>query len=205
MLAIDRVHVERKLMGFYFEFWTLLKDISGNSGGFTGFSEYLFLRFLVLDLQKQLGLEFKTEEFTRDTRKFIAGDLIVLHGCDISKEIKGFPSMFPDLLVIQSLPNNKKKLLATLEIKIYFSDKKVLKNDLDRLRTINRIEPESGVYMVSFSDQYMQELEKFQGELPDRYGVILKNRDCRFSISFEKVIDIIIEKANKNRIGFLQY
>ena len=204
LLSIDRVHVERKLMGFYSEFWELLKDMSGNSSGFSGFSEFLFLRYLIIDLQKQLGLCFKTEELTKDTRKFVAGDLVILHGCDISKELPYFPSLFPDLLVMQSLENNEKKLLAALEIKIYFSNRQALLGDLERLRTINEKQPDANVYMISFSDQYLHELKEFHLEKPDRYGVIMRTEESQFSVPFEKVIDDIIVKVKINRQRVMQ-
>ncbi len=124
-------HVEKPLMDAYTDFWAFIKEKSGNSGGFTGLSEYLFFRFMGLYLETKLGLSFSTCEKTKDTRIFEDEDLIISHGGKIRNVSDTLEAMNTDMVVFQKRPGGVITLLAAYELKIYFSTPEALKNDLD--------------------------------------------------------------------------
>ena len=58
ILESDEENYEVKLTELYFRFWKDIKDVCGTSSGFTGLSEYVFLRAIQLLLERR-GIDIK--------------------------------------------------------------------------------------------------------------------------------------------------
>jgi hypothetical protein len=104
----------KDIYNLYFTFWENLKKFKGNSGGFTGLSEYLIFRFLF----HYLGGNFKREAFSDETYKFVRKDCSIGHNLAIS--VGDSKKCEPDIVVWQGGELNLENLQAVIQIKIFF-------------------------------------------------------------------------------------
>jgi len=131
-----------KLISLYFKFWRGLKKIAGTASGFTGLSEYIILRAILMYLNEKLGIDFRpcskvVDPKTREAYSyfFISSDkkIIITHSTSINNQLKNrvrsklkrdivwrdnANKLRPDFVIFKAV-NDRYVPVAVVQVKIY--------------------------------------------------------------------------------------
>jgi hypothetical protein len=131
-----------ELYDHYSYMFQILKEIKGNSSGFTGLSEYLIFRYIY----NYLGGSFETVQLTKDLFEFRSTDGIYRIGQSIPV-ITETRKYYPDIVVYK-----QDQLILAAEIKFYLADGiKSLEVDLKKLREIHKQYPTAKCLFISYN------------------------------------------------------
>jgi hypothetical protein len=143
-----------ELRDIYFEFLEYIKkEKAGTSGGFTGLSEYLILKAILLHLEQKLSVEFeKSLQKIKDAHFFVSKDkeILVTHGININEDMesivkekfgygiiwskdKNTKRLRPDIVIFK-LTNNYYKPEAIIQIKVYAVSPNAIINETNKVR-----------------------------------------------------------------------
>jgi len=172
----------RDIHDIYYGLFDELKEYRGTSSGFTGFSEFLVLRFLLHTLGG-----FKSAEVTKDTKCFIRGNLRIGQSLLPQSGV----NIRPDILI-----EEKQKAIVAMEIKIYLSNGIQTANEaLKRLKRLYNINPNNfrALLLIFFCPKPKRPL---RGNILDQLQALEKKNSPWFCVKvlgnshdhFEKIL-----------------
>lgn len=116
------------IWNIYFQFFQDMKELKGNSNGFTGLSEYLLFR----SIYHLLGGSFKQVKITRDLYEFASKtdeNLRISQSTRVDRAITKGRRLYPDIGVTYA-----RNLLAVCQVKIYLTQgSKEIQAELEKL------------------------------------------------------------------------
>ncbi|RLC80501.1 MAG: hypothetical protein DRI61_05665, partial [Chloroflexi bacterium] len=180
---LDRERPELDLIEMYWDITNGAKDKVGTAAGYTGFSELLFFRYIMLYLERELNCKFEMYNVTPDTFAFKAGNITLTHDIGLAKflDVKDHKT---DIAVIRTTPEGH-ELLAAFEMKVYFTSNAVLLSDVQKLRDLVK-NTNANVYQIYFlkpTKQGMEDLRTFSNEFPARaYAIGIDDIGCNISL-----------------------
>ena len=154
-------NAESILTDAYFGFWQAIKRKVGTSSQFTGIAEYLFFRYIMRYIERELPTKLQPHQETPYTFSFRSRNILMTHDIDISKfrleEVqKTDVSVHTGRLTYRPPPKKQRtdiavfaqtshalRLLAAFELKIFISTRAALEGDLERLQSLS----ETGVLL----------------------------------------------------------
>ncbi len=184
---------EAALTEAYFAFWNRLKKEVGTASGFTGLSEYLFLKYIQKSLERDLGLVFEPHQETDNTYSLRAENIILTHDIDIARFVKIKPQKTDIAVFLQK--EGKIELIAAFQLKIYISSPGALSDDLRKLGDIADAFPRAHVYEILLnppSKKGVEELQEFCVKYSGRAGVVSKFEvgcNVRLNIAIKSVYE----------------
>jgi len=179
---------------FYDAVFKILKEVKGNSNGFTGLSELLIWKIV----WHQLGGKFKRVPLANDMLKFQSlDDPRICIGQSIEVSVKG-KRRYPDISIYYS-----DKLTAVVSIKLYLTNgSKTLYDELSKFKELKEGYPDNDIrilliiYGLSAKGKTQKELDKIESENDWFKYLILNNKQ---SIMSEK----LREYLGLDRIGIV--
>lgn len=184
-------HAEDALIDAYFEFWMGLKKRVGTASGFTGLSEYLFFRYILMSLEQHTGQLFIPAERTKDTYIFRSSSLMLTHDVNIA-DFVNVKNQKADIAVFSIEEKNHYHLLACFEIKTYVEDRKKLQKILQDFDYLG-LHTEAFLFPIMFNRQYAIELDGFCAKYPGRAFVISK-AVFALKIGLDEAVNLILSK-----------
>jgi hypothetical protein len=141
-----------ELSNIYIEFLEYIKkEKAGTSGGFTGLSEYLILKTILLHLEQKLNVEFEKPLKIKGAYFFVSKDkeILVTHAININKDMEsvvkekfGYGTIWskdktikrlrPDIVIFK-LTNNYYKPEAIIQIKVYAVSPNAISNETNKI------------------------------------------------------------------------
>lgn len=185
---------EKALIETYWEWWRALKNRVGTSSGYTGFSEYLFFRYILKRIEYRAGTSFKVEECTKDTSIFRSQQIILTHDVDIARFVD-VDRQKTDIAVLSSSGTGNYQLVAAFELKVYITDRNVINDLISRLDYLGQ-HTDSLLFPIFFfsKPQYNNEVSKFCEKYPER-AFIISNFPHRYRLNIKEAIDLIVKKV----------
>lgn len=209
----DKIRLIRQISRIYWGFWKKLKFVKGNSAGFTGLSELLVLKTILVYL-KNKGINFKISDrpLTQDTYYFEAvkqGKQIILsHNLSIKalkeKGVIDYTPISnrdcrPDILLAVN-----RKPIALMQLKIYTPSPKNMKIEVKKCEEmLKTFDKKCLLFFISFHKFGGKTLEIFKEILKEHrekvYLIlpeIINELEDR-QVSFEESMNRIIERLEK--------
>jgi len=171
-----------------------LKERTGTSAGISGLSEYLFFQFIKRSLERNLGIKFQRKNL-KDRGIFWSEKLLLTHDTDISTFVVDVAKQRPDIAVFSVSEDDKYRLLAAFELKIYVTGPEV-RRDMEK-KFGNLAEKTTALlFMVLFQDGYSRNLDSFCSRYPERAFIISK-AELKCRISLNQAVDMIEKKCRE--------
>lgn len=131
---------EKALADLYWGFFNMLKDKVGTSSGYSGLSEYLFYRYIMFYLEKNINnvdqKKFLPNQRTKDTEVFYwdnMDELIITHDVNINAYV-GINQKTDIALFVKQ--NNNMVLIAGFQIKIFIKDQNIYNDEIKKLEEL---------------------------------------------------------------------
>lgn len=199
---LEHSNPELSLFEMYFQFYRGLKSQVGSSSGFTGLSEYLFVRFILRKLEQSTGESFQIERKTKDVSVFRSETLLLTHDIDVATYVK-IPKKRPDIAIFKIEANNEYHLLAYYEIKIWFNGHKELTSTIQEFtQLLHQTDAFLCLILFGTRERYVQEFAEFAATYPGRVGILsqVPNLGCRLSLqdSLRKVVSRLNAPQNSD-------
>ena len=194
---LDHPKPEDKLIDLYWDISNAAKERVGTSSGYTGFSELLFFRYILLYLERAMDCRFQAHQETESTRSFRAKDIILTHDIGISRFLDNVKDQRTDITIMRTGPGGN-ELLAAFQIKIYISSPSALRDDIEKLRDLLE-NTEAKVYEIIFlgpSRKGAEELREFCREFDGRAFVIGKE-DIGCNVSVREAVERVEKGAGR--------
>lgn len=204
--CIEKDHPEHELIQLYIDLWRALKPRVGTSSGFTGLSEYIFVRYIIGYIGKRFGLILRPYQCTRDTCIFEADTLLLTHDVFLSQFDSSAPKQKSDVALFTR--TNKRaqwRLASVFEIKIGITGPIKLKEMFERLNVL-LASSQALVFPIIFNSmnsgpQYKVGLDRFCYEWPGRGFVISKTYRAGAGYASGISLNDAIERSLKSLVS----
>ncbi|MEM4480594.1 MAG: hypothetical protein QXG58_05065 [Candidatus Bathyarchaeia archaeon] len=142
-----------KLADIYRKWLDCIKKKTGTSGGFTGLSEYLIFKTILLYLEQKLEIRFKPKRKTKYAYFFVStdGQILVTHATSIDNYMEKAADKLgkiswsddetakklrPDIVIFKKLTDNHYKPEAIIQIKVYAVNPQAIKGEVEKIKKI---------------------------------------------------------------------
>jgi hypothetical protein len=102
-------------------------------------SEYLVFQYILQSIEYRTGSKFSIKELTKDITTFDSSEFLLIHGADIRKidpRVNTDYAQRTDIALLKKGQNSDWELLAAFELKVYITDRNVMRELIKRLSAL---------------------------------------------------------------------
>ena len=177
--CVGKDNPEDELIQIYIDFWTALKERVGTSRGFTGLSEYVFFRYVIGFVDKQLGVKLTPQQCTKETCVFESQSLLVTRDVWLSQFDASAPKQKSDIAIFTRADETTHwRLASVFEIKVGITGPVKLSETFERMNMLLG-SSQAFAFLIIFNSlnsgpQYRVALDHFCSDWSGRAFVISK-------------------------------